>query len=405
MSTSLLYHAFGATTYDYRSSEYRGGAIYLHAEKKPQRRRCPVCRSRRITLEGQQSYPVRTLPIGNKPVFLILHLHVVNCKECGALKQETRDVADPRKSYTRAFARYVIDLSQHSTLKAVAAHLRVGWDMVKTIVKERLMYRAKRRSWSKVRRIAIDEFAVRKGHDYMTVVLNLDTGHVLYTAEGNDHTSLEAFFKRLRRTGAKLQAIAVDMSAAYLKGIRLYGPKDVSVVHDRYHVVANMNKVVDEVRRSEQNRLEDEGKKLINGSRYLLLRGKEKLAEMPEKQSRLDALLAVNETLNKAYMLKEDLRQFWSQDSKDAARIFIEQWIVEAKATTIGPVLRFAKTVETRIDYILSWYDHRITTGPLEGLNNKIKVLKRVAYGYRDMEFFSLRILFLHESTHQLTGV
>ena len=126
---------------------------------------------------------------------------------------------------------------------------------------------------------------------------------------------------------------------------------------------------------------------------------------MPEKQSRLDALLAVNETLNKVYMLKEDLRQFWSQDSKDAARTFIEQWIVEAKATTIGPVLRFAKTVEKRIDNILSWYDHRITTGPLEGLNNKIKVLKPVAYGYRDMEFFGLRIMFLHESTYQLTGV
>lgn len=405
MSTSLMYHAFGATTYDYFKTEYSHGAIYFHLSKKQHRQRCVVCRSRNVTREGVEIYPLHALPIGGKSVFLVLHLHILRCKDCGTLRQDSRDVADPRKSYTRPFARYVLDLSRHMTMVAIARHLRVGWDLVKEIIKENLQRRAKRRSWRKVRRIAIDEIAIRKGRHYMTVVLDLDTGQVLYTAEGNDHTSLKSFFSRLRKARAKLEAIAVDMGKGYIKAIELYAPKDVIVVHDRYHVVSNMNDVVSDVRRDEQNRLEEEGKNVIKGSRYLLLYAKEKLADMPEKQSRLDALLAINETLSKVYILKEDLRLFWSQPSKDKAIEFVESWIVEAKAMGNRHVTRFAKTIERRMEQVLAWYDCTITTGPLEGLNNKIKTFKRAAYGYRDMVFFGLRLMFLHETKLQLTGV
>jgi transposase len=253
-----------------------------------------------------------------------------------------------------------------------------------------------------VRRIAIDEIAVRKGHRYMTIVVDLDTGRVLYAAEGNDQESLKPFFLRLRRARAKLEAIAVDMGAGYRKAIREYAPAGVAVVHDRYHVVAAMNEVVDQVRREEQNRLDGEGKNVVKGSRYLLLRGSERLAEMPDKKARLDELLALNETLHKVYLLKEDVRLFWSRESRKAAEEFIANWTSEAKALGNRHVTRFAKTIERRIDAILAWYDHPITTGPLEGLNNKIKVLKRVAYGYRDLEFFKLRVLFLHDTEFRL---
>ena len=307
MSTSLMYHAFGAKTYDYVKTEYRDGAIHFHVEKKPHHRRCVVCRSRDVTLGGVETYSLRTVPIGGRAVFLVLELHILSCMSCGALRQESRDVAEARKSYTRAFARYVVELSSQMTMVAIARHLGVGWDLVKEIIKHRLSTRAKRRSWRKVRRIAIDEIAVRKGSKYMTVVLDLDTGEVLYTALGKDQQALEGFFARLRRARAKLEAIAVDMSPAYARAIKAYWPGEVAIVHDHYHVVANMNEVIDQVRRDEQNRLEGEGKQLIKGARYLLLRAKEKLAQLPDKQARLDALLAVNETLHKVYLLKEDL--------------------------------------------------------------------------------------------------
>ena len=251
---------------------------------------------------------------------------------------------------------------------------------------------------------AIDEIAVRKGHSYMTIVVDLDRGTVLYAAEGNDHESLQPFFRRLRRAQAKLEAIAVDMGSGYRKAIDAYAPAGV-VVHDRYHVVAAMNEVVDHVRREEQNRLDGQGKNVVKGSRYLLLRGSERLAEMPEKKTRLDELLALNEPLQKVYLLKEDLRLFWSQGTKEDAQQFVDNWLREADALGNRHVSRFARTIRARLPAILAWYDHPISTGPLEGLNNKIKVLKRVAYGYRDIEFFKLRVMFLHDTEFRLAGV
>jgi len=400
-----MYHAFGATKHNYLSTEYRDGSVFFHVETKPGKRRCVECRSRDVILFGNACYKLRSLPIGERPVFLVLHLHVLECKSCGAVRQEDRILADPLKTYTRAFARFVVDLCKKMTILDVARHLRVGWHMVKGILEEHLERRAARRSWRKVERIAIDEIAIQKGHRYMTVVVDLDTGEVLFTAEGRDHTCLKLFFRRLRRARAKLKAIAVDMSSAYLKAIEDFGPSGVVVVHDRYHVVSNMNDVIDKVRRDEQNRLEAEGKKVIKGGRYLLLYGKEKLAEYPEKQARLDELLAANETLNKVYLLKEDLRLFWSQESKAKAETFVETWLEEAQAVENPHLTRFAKTVRKRREAILAWYDAPITTGPLEGLNNKIKVLKRTAYGYRDQVFFGLRLFFLHETKFRLSGV
>jgi transposase len=405
MSTSLVYHAFGAKCHDYLSTEYRGGAVYFHIETKPGRRRCVECRSRDVLLSGRASYPLRALPIGDRRVFLVLHLHVLECKSCGAVRQEDRQLADPRKTYTRAFARLVVDLCEKMTISDVARYVKVGWGLVKAILRVHLERRAKARSWRKVRRIAIDEIAVRKGHHYLTVVVDLDSGKVLFSAEGRDHTCLEPFFRRLRRARAKLKAIAVDMSGAYLKAIKDYGPPGVAVVHDRYHVVSNMNDIIDKVRREEQDRLEAEGKKVIKGSRYLLLTAMEKLAKNPDRQARLNQLLAANETLHKVYLLKEDLRLFWSQDDKGKAEKFIQTWLEQARSLGNRHLSRFAKTIRSRMDAILAYYDHRITTGPLEGLNNKIKVLKRSAYGYRDLSFFALRILFIHDTRFRLSGV
>lgn len=240
----------------------------------------------------------------------------------------------------------------------------------------------------------------------MTVVVDLETGQVLFTQEGKDHACLATFFQKLRRARANLKAVAIDMSNAYLKAINQYWPKHVDIVHDHYHIVSNMNDILDKVGRDEQNKLENElGKKLFKGSRYLLLRGREKLEEMPEKQSHLDELLSINETLNKAYLLKEELRLFWKQGTKKQAKIYIETWISDARAMNNKIVTTFANTIEKRLGGILSWYDFRITTGPLEGFNNKIKAFKRAAYGYRDLDFFGLRILFLHETKFKINGV
>jgi transposase len=227
----------------------------------------------------------------------------------------------------------------------------------------------------------------------------------LYWALGKDHTALEPFFRKLRRSGAQLEDIAVDMSGAYLKAIRLFAPRGVVVVHDRYHVVSLMNDVLDNIRNQEMKRLAGEGRQAIVGGRYLLLTASEKLDEQPDRKARLDQLLGANELLHKAYLLKEDLRLFWSYGSKQEAADFLRMWCGEARALRSRHMTRMAGTISRAIFAILAWYDHPISTGPLEGINNKVKVMKRLAYGYRDDEFFGLRLLFIHEAKFRLARV
>ena len=404
MSTSLLYHGFGATTYSYHRTEYHQGGMTFHLKKKPKYQRCVICKSRNVIRQGQRFLKVRTLPIGPKPIFLGLHLHRLKCRDCKSYRQESRDLTLPRKSYTKQLARFVLDLAEKMTLTDISQHLHLNWQIVKDIVKSDLEKKEKARSWKNVSLIAVDEIAIRKGHRYMTVIADLETGMVLDVVDGRDSDCLKPVFHRLIRVGAPFKAVAMDMSPAYRKAVAEYARPSTKIVHDPFHIVQAMNKMVDEVRRDEHARLIEEGHEAIKGNRFLLLFAREKLMSDPDKANRLNTMLKLNENLNKAYLLKEDFRQFWSQGNKYNAAQFLDTWLAQARSLKLGPVQRIAKTIGKCRDSILSWYDHRISNGPLEGLNNKIKVLKRRAYGYRDTAFFRLLILFLHDKPFRLAG-
>jgi transposase len=406
MSTSILYHALGLKGYEYQRTEYLNGSIFFHVKKQESYQYCTNCRSRAVVLAGRVERIWYSLPIGLKPTLIVAHLHRLECEKCGVTRLESLEVADPRRSYIRAFARYVVEMARYMTKAAIATILKfVSWNTIKDIIKTDLKRRLKRRKLNRVRRIAIDEVAVKKGHRYLTTVVDLDTGEVIYCVEGRDAECLKPFFLSIKRSRkARLEAIAVDMSKAYLKAIKLYAPPGVKVIHDRYHLVANMNAVLDEVRRDEYREKQGPERAVIKGSRYLLLSGWEKVASDETKRTRLEALLALNETLHKAHLLKEDLRLFWEQDSRGQAEAFISTWLKEARSASNAHLSAMADTVETHLEAILNYYDHPITTGPLEGINNKIKVLKRVAYGFRDMEYFKLRILFIREASFALVG-
>ena len=216
MSTPLLYHAWGVDGYLYVRTELVDEAVHFHVRKAEASPSCARCGCMAVSREGTRQVLVQTVPVGLTPVFLVLHLRMLRCRACHAVAQESREITEPRKRYTRPFAQYVLQLAEHMTLSAIANLLEVGWDLVKEIVASDLRQRAAARSWSAVKRIAIDEIAVKKGHHYLTVIVDLDTGEALYTAPGHDHTSLEGFFVRLAAEGAVLEAIAVDMGTGYL---------------------------------------------------------------------------------------------------------------------------------------------------------------------------------------------
>ena len=312
--------------------------------------------------------------------------------------------ADTRRSYTKAFERYALDLSRRMTIRDVAEHLGVGWDMIKDIQQRDLKRRFSRPKLGKLRKIAIDEISVAKGQRYLTVVLDLQSGRIVFVGENRDAKTLDPFWKRLRRSRCQVEAVAMDMSAAYALAVSTHLPQ-ATIVLDRFHVVKLLNEKLTQLRREAYREVADRlQKKVLKGTRWLLLKNPENLDPTRHEKQRLEEALELNRPLATAYYLKEDLRQIWSQPDQTTAEGVLRDWIARAEASGIRILQRFARTLAVHRSQILAWYDHPISTGPLEGTNNKIKTLKRRAYGFRDQEFFKLKILAIHETRYALVG-
>jgi transposase len=312
--------------------------------------------------------------------------------------------ADARRRYTKAFRNYVLSLAQCMTILDVSLLLNVSWGTIKEIQKEALGRRFGKPSLKGLRRIAIDEIAVRKGHRYLTVVLDLESGRVVFVGDGKGSDTLKPFWKRVRRSRVTIEAVATDMSWAYIFAVSENLPR-AEIVCDRFHVVKLLNDKLTDLRRelyrTATNALE---KQALKGIRWLLLKRPENLDQQCNEPQRLEEALKVNEPLALAYYLKEQLGEFWELDDWDEAEAFLLDWIALAEASGIAALISFARTLRQHALRLLAWYSYPISTGPLEGINNKIKTLKRQAYGYRDDEFFRLKIFALHETRYALVG-
>jgi transposase len=403
MSTSLLYHGFGIRGYEYVRTSYEGGEVTFAIRQDPKSLRCGSCGSRDVRPRGQIERRFRSLPIGSHRTAVVLPIPRVACRACGVIRQVGVAFAEPRRTYTKAFRRYALELSRCMTILDVARHLGVGWDVVKDIQKDDLSRRYARPELRGLRRIAIDEIAVGKGHRYLTVVLDLDGGAVVFVGDGKGGDALKPFWRRLRRCDSRIEAVAMDMSPAYRDAVSTHLP-EATIVYDHFHVIKLFNDKLSDLRRSLYHKARDEQKKVLKGSRWLLLKAAENLTPQRDEEARLEKALELNKPLAVAYYLKEDLRQFWAQPGKRFAGAFLTDWIRRAEASGVRMLEQMARTLESRRSGLLAYYDYPISTGPLEGTNNKIKTMKRQAYGFRDQEFFKLKILAIHEAKYALVG-
>ena len=404
MSTSFIYHALGLSGYEYVNQKFRAGCTIFHVRPKWRIVRCPVCKSREVNRKGCCIRKLRTVPIGQKPIWLEVEIPRISCSKCHCVRQINTVIAQPRKSYTRSFARYVIALSKVMTLKDIADFLKVGWDLVKDIVKSRLVRCFSKPPLRNTSYIAIDEISIRKGHKYITIVLDLEKGNVLFVGDGKGSDALISFWQRVKKSKCKIKAVSTDLGQAYISAT-LENLPGVPLIFDRFHVVKLMNNALTETRRELYRELKDVmQKKVLKGSRWILLKNPENLSEKHNEEARLKEALDLNAPLATAYYMKEDLRQFWEQPNKETAEKIITDWVERASKSGIEPLIKMGNTVDAYKFGILNWYDHPVSSGRLEGTNNKIKVLKRMAYGYRDLEFFKLRILAIHEAKYAFTG-
>jgi len=404
MSTSLLYHAFGLVGYRYLGQSFHEGQVIFRIEQPRERHRCARCGSAEVWDQGGVERTFRLVPIGRKATFVRLKVPRVLCFDCGVIRQVKVRFADSRKHYTHAFERYALELSRHMTIRDVATHLGVAWDTIKDIQARSLERRFGKPRLHQLRQIAIDEIAVGKGHHYLTVVLDLVSGAIVFVGDGKGVESLTPFWRRLRRSGGRIQAVATDMGKAYIRAVRDHLP-DAVHVFDHFHVVKLFNDKLSAFRRELYGQLaSDAQRKLLKGTRWLLLKNPENLDPARAERQRLQEALRLNAPLATAYYLKEDLRQIWSQPDKPTARRVLRDWIARARVSGIRMLVQFADTLQTYRDGILAYYTYPISTGPLEGTNTKIQAMKRQAYGFRDYEFFKLKILGIHETKHALVG-
>ena len=408
MSTSILYHSWGLRNTVYVSTNYRKGATIFNIKHSMKSLKCSICGSKNIIKKGTVEREFRTLPVGSRPTLLSLPVQRVECRDCNHIRQVKIGFADEKCSHTHSFVRYALDLLKGTTIKFVAHHLGVSWDVIKGIQKRHLTRRYSKPKLRNLKYIAIDEVNVGKGK-FLTIVLNLLSGAVVFVGTGRDTDALLPFWKRLKASKAKIKAVAMDMGRAYIAAAKEH-LKKVDVVFDRFHVMKLMNDKLTKLRSKIQKEATTKlGKKTIKGTRWLLVSNSESLevnriGNKLSQREQLERALKINEPLACAYYLKEDLRLFWAQESKEAAQQFLQDWIDRAMESGIKLMKTMAKTLATYRYGLIAWYKHQISTGPLEGLNNKIGAMQRQSYGIRDQDFLKLKIYGLHETKYALIG-
>lgn len=335
---------------------------------------------------------IRDLPVLDAETHVWVPRYRVACPTCGP-KLEMLSWLSPWERVTKRLAENVVRLCRVLPVKHVAEFYGLDWDTVKNLDVAALAEQLLPVDLATVTIIAMDEFALRKGHRYATVILEPDRKRVLWVGEGRGREQVRPFFELLGPEGcARLQAVGMDMNPAYEEEVRAHCPH-AAIVYDLFHVVAKYGReVIDRVRVAEayRARCNPAARKVIKGARWLLLRNRENVKR--EDRVRLEDLLAVNRRLAAVYVLKDDLKHLWDYTYPGAAARFFEEWYLRAIRSRIDSLKAFARRLREKLPGILAHCDFPLHTSLLEGVNNRIKVLKRMGYGYRDEGYFFLKI-------------
>ena len=401
----MLYHMWRIRGYKVtRCETVDRGPVLVTIEATASVVRCPCCGTKDVIRKGTNPRLFRGPPVGRRPVYFEAAIPRVRCERCQITRQVRIAFAEEKHRHTRQFERYALELARITTTQHAADHLGVSWGTVRDIEVRYLGKKYKKPRLKDLKQIAIDEIYLGKGMKFRTVVLDLDSGAIVFVGWGKGAEALDPFWKRLRGSHAQIEAVAADMSPAYALAVRKHLPKAV-LVNDRFHVIKLYHEMLTELRRElyreAKTQLEQD---VLKGTRWLLVKRIDNLNDERGEPAKLLQALELNQSLATAYYLKDDLNQFWEQRNKATASAWLDVWLEDAEKSGIKLLQTFAKTLASRRNSLLAWYDYPISTGPLEAVNNKIKLCNRQAFGYRDPEFFQLKLFALHTSRYALVG-
>ena len=396
---SLLYHGFGIKGYRYRRTRYEKGEIIfeLEPEERPE-----VPPGQKLMRRGFRWRDVRTVAIGLTPVVLRVKVPRWLNTTTGEEFEQSPPFVEAYTKITRKLGCLIVDLARFMTLSDIAGWLRLSWDTVKAVVKGRLEKDYRRIGYRRVRQIAIDELYLGRTRKYITLVMDMESARIIWVGEGRGAEALREFWRRFKLSGARLKAVAMDMSGAYACSVRAHAPHAI-LTFDRFHVMKLMNERLDDLRRELARETQDRtAKEAIKGLRWLLLHRRDNLEKDAAK--RLERSLEINQPLQCAYLLKEELGELWQQDDGRKAWAFLREWAAKATASGIRQLQAMAKTLLRHAKGILSFYHTGLTSGKMEGINRKIRGLLASAFGFRDDDFLKLRLYALHEAKFTFVG-
>lgn len=351
--------------------------------------RCSDCLTPGPTYDTLDERRFQFVPLWGMVVYFLYVMRRISCGKCDRVVVEAVPWATGKQRVTNSFAWFLARWAKRMSWKDVGVAFGVSWDTVFAAVQMAVAYGLAHRSLEGVTEIGIDEVMWRAGkRKFLTVVYQINEGcrRLLWIGKDRRKSTLEAFFKWFGRGPTLgLQTIASDMWEPFLRVIAERVPWAINVL-DRFHITANVNKAVDKVRAEEARALARKGTPVLKHTRWLLLKSPENLKR--EQRLSLKTLLKINLKTVRAYLLKEELRKLWSHFSLTLAGAFLLDWCRAAKASRIEPLARVARTLEKKRDLVLNWFRAHgaISSGAVEGLNNKLKVIVRRAYGFRSYE-------------------
>lgn len=367
--------------------------LQLHLTPKPTvPPRCSCCGRSTPLVHDVTNRWVRERDLFQYRVWLKVPVRRVRCSTCGVCREEIPWLAG-RRHLTPGMVNWVESLVRLMPVKQVADLLGLHWHTVKEIDHQRLSREVPTPDLSRVRRLIMDEFALHKGHRYATIVICADTRQVLWVGEGRSRAEVRPFFEWLGPEVCRgIEAVAMDMNTALDLEVQKHCP-EAEVIYDLFHVIAKFGReVIDRVRVDQANILRSDkpARRVIKRSRWLLLRNRDNLSA--EQGLQLSDLLAANQPLMTVYLLKQQLKDLWYAPDKETARQRWQDWFQMAMESGLKPVQQFASRLKNYLGGIIASARYRLNTSVLEGMNNRIKVIKRMAYGYRDNDYFFLKI-------------
>jgi transposase len=357
-----------------------------------QRRCCSGCLRWCEQIHDVEPRRIRDLPIFEHRVELIVPRVRVACPHCGP-KVELLGWLDPYVRVTRRLAESVAQLCTVASVLHVSRHFELNWKTVKDIDKRHLERTLGPVDLDGIEVIGMDEFAIQKGHRYATVIVEPTRKRVLWVGRGRGREDVRPFFELLGPDRChRLKAAVMDMNAGFELEVRRFCPA-AAIVFDLFHVVAKYGReVIDRVRvdRANELRAQRPERKVVKGARWLLLKNRDSLREGEDVQ--LQELLAANRSLFVVYVLRDALKELWRYRHAGYAAQAWRSWHRKALRSRIEPLRRFARRLRPYLSGILAHCQYPLGTNLIEGINNKIKVIKRMAYGFRDDAYFFLKI-------------